>query len=55
MQLVIDEIEVDFDGIELIPEENAVLLYRDKEFDYAPRITVSDNMLSDYGRELLCN
>lgn len=55
MQMIGESIKVYFDSITSIPEENAVRLYRNKsDLKYIPPIKVDANMLSDFGKEVLC-
>ena len=55
MQIVIDNQIIHADGYIPIPEENAVQMYREKsDLDYIPPIKVDAEMLTDFGKEILC-
>lgn len=55
MQIVIDDVNIIADGYIPISEEKAVQFYREKsELDYIPPIKVDADMLSDFGKEILC-
>lgn len=55
MIIKIGDIIIDADGYIPIPEEKAVQFYREKsDLDYIPPIRVDANMLSDFGKEILC-
>jgi len=52
--LVVGNIVHYFDGYIPHPEENAIRLYRNKsDLDYIPPIKIKDDMLSDFGKEIL--
>lgn len=55
MQVVIGNVNIIADGYRPIPEEKAVQFYREKsDIDYIPPIKVDADMLSDFGKEILC-
>ena len=55
MEIVIDNITIIADGYIPISEELAVQFYKDKsDLDYIPPIKVDADMLSDFGKEILC-
>ena len=55
MQIVIDDVNIIADGYIPILEEKTVQFYREKsELDYIPPIKVDADMLSDFGKEILC-
>ena len=46
---------IEFDGVIDLPEENAVQLYRIKsEFEDSIAYRFNKNLLSDFGKQLLC-
>lgn len=46
---------IDADGYIAISEEKTVQFYREKsDLDYIPPIKVDADMLSDFGKEILC-
>lgn len=51
MKIVIGDIEIIADRYEAIPEENAVIFYRDKSD--LPPIKVAGELLSDFGKEVI--
>ena len=53
-KVVIDDIEIEFDSIKSIPEENAVEFYKYKDNEYMPSVRMDLTHLSDFGRRLLC-
>lgn len=55
MQIVIDDIIIYADDYIPIPEEKAIQFYRNKDdLEYIPPVKVDADMLSDFGKELLC-
>lgn len=53
--IVIDNTSIYADGYIPIQKENAIQLYKEKSvLDYIPPIKVDANMLSDFGKEILC-
>lgn len=55
MHVVINNQIIYADGHIPIPEEKAVQFYREKsDLDYIPPIKVDVDMLSDFGKEILC-
>lgn len=55
MQIAINNKTIYADGYISIPEEKAVQFYREKsDLDHMPPIKIDEDMLSDFGKEILC-
>lgn len=55
MQIVIDNKTIYADGYIPNPEELSVQFCREKSaLDYIPPIKIDDEMLSEFGKEILC-
>ncbi len=52
-KILIEENEIIFNEIKLLPEELTIQLYHDKlNFSYIPSITINDNTLTKFGKNL---
>jgi hypothetical protein len=55
LKIVFGKREILADGYIPVPAKNAIQFYKDKsDLDYIPPIKVDVDMLSDFGKDILC-